>query len=268
MEIILCILLVLLIGWILSKFKIPKYGCMCLVSGGVKTGKSTLSVYMAIKAYKRNYRLIRVKNFFRKIFRKPLFELPLLYSNIPLNVPYVPLTQDLILRKKRFRYGSVVYVNEASLFADSQLVKDMDTNNALLMFNKLIGHELLGGHIFYDTQSITDLHYSVKRCLSNYIYIHHLQKWIPFFIVAYVRECVYSEDGSISNVFDKDVEDSLVRVIIPKSVWKKFDAYCYSYATDDLPVADKVKTAKSLKVKKLTTFNEDMRGVYNAKKDS
>jgi hypothetical protein len=193
--------------------------------------------------------------------------MPLLYSNIPLAVPYVPLTQKLIERKERFRYGSVIYINEASLFADSQLVKDMDTNNALLMFNKLIGHELLGGYIIYDTQQIADCHYSVKRCLSNYFYIHHLQKWIPFFLVAYVRECIYSEDGSVTNNFNEDIEDSLVRVIIPKSTWKKFDAYCYSAATDDLPVAEKVRTASTLKVKKLTTFNDDLRRNYHAKKN-
>ena len=268
MEIFILILIAIAIIYILYKFKVPKFGCMCLISGGVKTGKSTLSVYLAIKRFKANLRAVKFRNFFRKLFRRAPLELPLLYSNIPLNVPYVPLTMKLINREARFRYGSVIYVNEASLFSDSQMVKDMDLNNRLLMFNKLIGHELLGGYIIYDTQAIVDLHYSVKRCLSNYFYIHHLSKWIPFFMVAHVRECIYSDDGSVLNTFDKDVEESLTRIIIPKKVWKKFDAYCYSYATDSLPVYDKVvKHPSTLKVKKLTTFNEDIRSNYYAKKD-
>ena len=187
MEILLLIGVVILFFYLHHEFKIPKFGCMTLVTGGVKTGKSTLSVYMAIKRYKRNKRQIRFLNILRKIIFKPALEEPLLYSNIPLGVPYVKLTKKLIERKARFRYGSVIYINEASLFADSQMIKDMDLNERLLMFNKLIGHELLGGYIIYDTQAIVDVHYSIKRCLSNYFYIHHLTKWIPGFLIAHVR---------------------------------------------------------------------------------
>lgn len=269
MEFIIIALIIGFIIYVRIKFKVPKFGCMALVTGGVKTGKSTLSVYMAISRYKKSARVTKFVNFFRKIFRRNLLEMPLLYSNIPLSVPYVPLTMGLIKRKYRFRYGSVIYVNEASLFADSQLVKDMELNERLLIFNKLIGHELLGGYIIYDTQAIVDVHYSVKRCLSNYIYIHHLTKWIPGFLIAYVRECVYSEDGSVINNYSSDVEDDLRKVIIPKRVWKKFDAYCYSYATDDLPVYDKVvklRKGSSLKVKKLISFNEDMKEAYREEK--
>ena len=80
--------------------------------------------------------------------------MPLIYSNVPLAMPYVPLTDDLLLRKKRFVYGSVIYVQEASLVADSQLIRDMDVNERLMLFNKLIGHETKGGVIIYDTQCI------------------------------------------------------------------------------------------------------------------
>lgn len=132
-------------------------------------------------------------------------------------MPYVPLTDDLLLRKKRFVYGSVVYCQEASLVADSQLIRDMDINQLLLLFNKLFGHETKGGILIYDTQTISDLHYSIKRSLSEYFYIHRLVKWIPFFLIAYVQENRYSEDGSIITTINGDVEDSgLKKVIIPK----------------------------------------------------
>lgn len=271
------IVVLLLIGlgfflfrWIMSKFKVPKIGAMALVSGGVKCGKSTLSVAIVMSEYKKRTRRIKFRNFFRKMFGKPLQELPLIYSNIPLGVPYVELTDDLLLRKKRFVYGSVIYCCEASLVADSQLFKDMELNERLLLFNKLIGHETKGGCVIYDTQCIGDCHYSIKRCLSEYIYVHHLTKWIPFFLLAHVQECRYSDDKSTINVQDEDVENKLRRVIVPKSTWKKFDCYCYSSLTDDLPIENKVVKACDLKARKILSFKKSrlLGGVDDEKKNS
>lgn len=255
----------------MRQFKVAKIGSLCLVNGGVKCGKSTLSVSIVLSEYKSRVRKTKFMNFFRKLFKKPLEELPLLYSNVPLACPYVPLTDDLLLRKKRFVYGSVIYCQEASLVADSQLIRDMDINQRLLLFNKLIGHETKGGVIVYDTQCISDLHYSIKRCLSNYIYVHHLIKWIPFFLVAYVEENRYSDDNSVVNVQDKDVEDKLKKVIIPKRAWKYFDCYCYSVLTDNLPVEQTViknnLQTQDLKARKILSFRKSIGGVENEKKN-
>lgn len=240
-----------------AKFKLPKIGAMTLVTGGVKCGKSTFSVALALKEYKRAVKQWNLRKFFSKVFFKKFDDdKPLLYSNVPLSVPYVPLTKDLLTRKERFVYGSIIYMCESSLVADSQMIKDKELNQQLLMFHKLIGHETKGGKLIMDTQSVLDTHYSCKRCLSEYIYIHHLVKWIPFFLVAFVREERYSEDGA--NVYNDDVEQSLKRVIIPKSTWKKFDSYCYSSLTDNLPVNDKVVIADTLKAKKIISFRGDI----------
>lgn len=244
----------------LSKFKVAKVGALALVTGGVKTGKSTLSVAMVRSEYKARCKKVKFKNFFNKLFNRPLIEMPLIYSNVPLAMPYVPLTDDLLLRKKRFVYGSVIYVQEASLVADSQLIRDMDINERLMLFNKLIGHETKGGVIIYDTQCISDVHYSIKRCISNYFYIHHLVKWIPFILVAYVQECRYSDDGSTITVSNEDTENTLKKVILRKSNWKYFDCYCYSVLTDNLPVENKqiyndVRT-KDLKADKILSFRK------------
>lgn len=244
----------------MNKFKLCKLGSLSLVTGGVKCGKSTLSTYMAISTYKAVKRKVKIKNFFRKLFKKELIEEPLLYSNVPLACPYVQVTEDLLLRKKRFRYGSVILIQEASLLADSQLIRDMDINSRLLMFNKLIGHETVGGCIIYDTQSISDCHYSIKRCLSNYFYIHHLVKWVPFFLIAYVQEFRYSDDNSTISISEKDTEDTLKKVIIPKSTWKYFDCYNYSTFTDSLPVEEKVVNndkKSNLKSRTIVSFRKN-----------
>lgn len=245
------------------KFKKPKISCMALVTGGVKAGKSTFSCALALSKYKSQVRKVRFANFFRRIFRKELFEKPLLYSNVPLNCEYVPLTDDLLLRKQRFVYRSVIYAQEASLIADSQLIKDLDINQRLLLFNKLIGHETKGGFLIYDTQCINDNHYSVKRCISEYFYIHDTVKWIPFVLLCHVRELRYSDDGQEINVYEGDVEESMRTVLVSKRIWKMFDAYCYSVLTDHLPVASEVVEGRELldlKARKIVSFRKYKNG--------
>ena len=239
-------------------FKVPKIACVSLTTGGVKSGKSTFSVYLAISTYKRIHSRWKVRKVFQTLFNKPIDEEPLLYSNIPLSVPYVPITLDLLQRKIRPRYGSVAYVNEASLLCDQMLYKDDELSERLTLFNKLFGHETCGGYLVYDTQCIGDVHYAVKRSLSNYFYVHHLEKRIPFFLVAKVREERYSDDkGTITNTYSEDVEENLKTVIIPKSVWKKFDAYCFSVLTDSLPVSDNVlKGTTDLKAREIVSFRK------------
>ena len=251
----------------LNKFKVPKLNSLVMVTGGVKCGKSTLSVHMAISTYKSNRRKIKFKNFFRKLFHKPLQDLPLLYSNVPLAINYVPLTRDMLLRRERFVYGSVVYIQEASLVADSQLIKDKDLNNQLLLFFKLFGHESKGGTCILDTQCISDVHYSLKRSLSEYFYVHHLVKWIPFFLVAYVVEDRYSDDGTIITTESKDTEENLKRVIIPKRAWKYFDCYSYSVLTDDLKINKKLVN-NNLQTQDLKAYNiVSFRNEFNVEKE-
>lgn len=255
---ILIVCIIIYFIWI-RKFKVPKTGSLVLITGGVKCGKSTLSVHIVQKNYKRNLRHVKFVNFFRTIFRKELLEEPLIYSNVPLNtLPYVPITYDLLLRKTRFRKGSIVYIQEASLVADSQLVKNMELNNEMLIFYKLIGHELgEGGTMVVDTQVISDLHYSIKRSCSQYFYVHHSKSlFLLPWVVVYLRELMYSED-SATNVINTDLEDDLKKVLVPKKVWKLFDAYAYSSLTDYLSIEDNVVEAVSLKVnpKDFVTFN-------------
>lgn len=147
-----------------------------------------------------------------------------------------------------------------SLVANSTLIKDKNINNRLSLFAKLYGHETKGGHLFIDTQCVSDMHFSFKRVLSNYLHITHNIK-LPFFMLLKVREMIYSDDGGSINTFDSDIEDSTLWLLVPKSVWKKFDAYTFSAGTDKLPVESKVikfkKKTKDLKSYKLSSFNNE-----------
>ena len=223
------------------KIKRLKVECVILVNGAVKTGKSTLSVHLAHKHYKKNLRKYYIKKLFKKDVEKPLF-----YSNIPLKFDYVSLTNEILTRTKRIPYGSVTYIGEFSLVADNMFYKTGSAlqNESLMLFMKLYGHETGGsGKLFIDTQAVGDLPVNVRRCLSRYLYIERCIKWIPFLLVFKVRELMFSEDNSSINTFSSDIEDNCKTLIISKRIWKKFDYCCYSTFTDHLPVEDNVPSA-------------------------
>lgn len=228
--------------------KTPKVPAMAVVTGAVKAGKSTFSTYLVFSELWKRRVKVSVFNFFCLIFgkknkRKPK---PLLYSNVPLRCKYVPVTESLLKRKERFVYGSVIYLQESSLVADSMDYKDKDLNEELLLFSKLIGHETKGGCLILDTQSMSDNQYNIKRSVTSSFFVHHTVKLVPFFVLAWIREERYNPDGTVITVYNEDVEESLRFVLIPKRIWKKFDCYCYSALTDDLPVVDKTVDGKKL----------------------
>jgi hypothetical protein len=269
MLIFISIIAIIIAFFLWSKLKIPKCGNMTLVTGGIKTGKSAMSVRLAYRTYKRNLLKTHIWNAIQHIrFKKnrSFKELPKLYSNIPLRCDYVPLTNELLKRQTRFAYGSVCYICECSLVACSMDYKDDDLNENLLLLNKLFAHETKGGSIFYDTQSISDNHYAIKRCLATYFYIHHNIK-IPFIaLICWVKELKYSDDGNNVNINTSDVEDDLRMVVIPWRTFKLYDRYCYSVLTDHLKVEDKEvkRTYKdkhnkklNLKANKIITFKKN-----------
>ena len=78
-------------------------------------------------------------------------------------------------------------------------------------------------------------------------------------MVAHVKECRYSDDGSVVSVDTDDLDDVTKKVLIPKSIWKKFDCYCYSALTDSLKVDCKVidnRDGKQMKAVDIVSFKE------------
>ena len=254
--------------FVLWKMKILKCGNMTLVTGGIKTGKSALSVHLAYRTWKRNLFKVKFCNMlqiFRKKKNRKYRELPVLYSTVPLRCKYAPLTLDILRREVRIPYGSVAYVCEASLLISSMDFKDDYLNEQLLLFNKLWAHYTRGGSIFYDTQSISDNHYAVKRCLSSYYYIHHNIK-IPYVaLVCFCRELKFSEDNSAVNTFDKDIDEDLKMCIVPWSSLKLYDRYAFSALTDHLPLDKTIVNGKyhtDLKARKIVTFKTKYKKLY------
>lgn len=255
--------------------KTPDVFC---IDGGVKTGKSLVTVMLAIKQYKKNIFKYYVRNFFRKIGNKirkllrkpvkPLIEKPMLYSNMPLNrIKYNSFTLDILLRKVRMPYKSVVLIDEASLLADSMTgaltskakKEQFDfINENLTLFLKLFGHMTRGGSCFYNSQQIVDLHFAFKRCTSTYLFIAKNRKY-PFFCLLDVREMIHTEDNDSVNAVTNDIDTDDKPLFVRKKYYKYYDCYYLSALTDKLPTQvnyDVVKfiRGKDMKAKHVTTL--------------
>lgn len=258
--VIILIALLVLMFYINHKRKKITISQVNLITGAPKTCKSFVSVNLAVKHHKKQVFKTKFNNFFRKLFKKPLLEIPLLYSNIPLGVPHVLLTEELILREHRFRYNSTILIDEGYLVADSMTIKDDEINERLSYFIKLIGHEMKGGALFINTQNVHDLHFSLKRCATTYLFLTK-KKSYPFFMNIQCRELVNSDEVPIFNTASDDIESdpSFHNLIIPKKYFKYYDCYAYSCLTDDKPVNDNVvipdkknlKTDVTLSIKKI-----------------
>lgn len=274
MKILLIFAIIAFVLFLFLKFRfLPKRSHLVLTTGELKSGKSMLSVYMAYRDYRKNLFIYKLKKFFLPFKYKKL-EMPLLYSNVPLSIPYVPVTDEILTRQHRINYGSIVYLCETSLVANSQTYKDDLLNEQLLLFYKLFCHETHNGRIYLDTQNVSDNHYSVKRCLNTYLHIYdniNIRFICPWCFVK-VRTENYSEDGSIINVnnLSDQINQTYDWVIVPKRVWRFYDRFAYSSFTDDLPVENgvveykrikgeskrhfKKRVFKKLKVKKIPSF--------------
>lgn len=250
------------------KQKSLDYGCLLYITGALKTGKTFLSMSVIDMEYRKVLSKWKKANFKRKLSSilkhsdyVPI-EKPLIYSNMPLVIPYVPLTNDLLLRKERFVKGSIVYLNEASFVASQMDTKDDLVNFQLNSFCKLFGHEVgsseLGydGLLILDTQNIKDTHYAFKNVCTSFYFIHHKKSFLHFWIKLYLKE--YSYVDNVSNNTDSDLPDDFKVVIRSKKYFKYYDRYAYSSFTDNLKVNNKEYYPlfdNDLKMKEAVSFN-------------
>lgn len=271
--IIIVIVIVLLLVLYFKFFKIPKLKNILFVDGSLGTGKSFYSVSLAVRLFKRNLRHYKVQRFLlsKLSFFIPnlknkveTLEEPLLYTNMNLSkIDFVLINRDLLFRQNyRFAKNSVLLLDEFSLVADSQLIYKQELNERLLTFFKLFRHEV-GSKSFMiiNSQSTSDIHYSLKNVLSDYFYIHSRVK-LPFFSILRVQEQAYTNDKNgqnIVSVSNGDIENNLKLLLVSNKYFKMYDSCCYSIFTDNLPVYKELsyyKDNKHLKTDVLISFRD------------
>lgn len=266
---IIILIVLVLLAILIAKSKVQftvTTGALTFIDGAVKSGKTSFALTLAI----RKYRIAVIKYYISKVIAKILKrqtpEKPLLYSNIPLKRKYVPITKEILTRKERIRYKSVVFISEASLVADNLLYKNDEDNYKVMLFAKLFGHYSRGGQLIMESQAIGDIAIALRRCISSKYYIEKSLN-LPFVKVLYLRYERYSEDGNTINTYDDD--NVFTKVIIFKKIFKIFDSYCYSALTDNCKLNDKLVTADTLKVSCINTLNRKLnKAVEDEKKNN
>ena len=234
-----------------------KFDNVVMVNGGIGSGKSLLTVTCALRDFRKSHAIWwRRTHIYSYIFKKYKDEEePLLYSNIPIyknkkNLElfkyYVPLTNDIITRKKRPHYHSVLLWDESSLMATSMDYKDKELSEEMSLFLKLLRHELKGSYrnifgthcnLYINTQSKNDNHYAVDRIVNQVMYITKSIS-LPLFKVIWVRDLLLID--SVENTFNDDVKESLSArwFLIRKKNFSYYDSYSYEFLSHDLPIED------------------------------
>lgn len=223
----------------------------------------------ALRKYKSALLRWKLSCLWMRIIHKPEPEEPLFYTNISVaGVRFVPVTLDILYRRVRVARKSVMFLSETSLIADSMTVKDALLNEEINVFFKLYGHESHGGKCIIETQNVLDNHYAIKRCLTFYYNID-ANFSLPFFKLVRFYKVFYSDDDSVKNVVSLNSSVEYTYMLIPKSMFTRYDSYTYSWLTDDLPLLDNWRYIqrhrlhffygdRDLKSKEMPTFKNNL----------
>lgn len=172
------------------------------------------------------------------------------------SVGYLPITKNVVLRKERLPKRSVFIFDELSLLFDQNDFKNPVVNEQLSEFFKLFRHE--GNYLgFINTQAISDCHISLRRCVNRYLYISHKTRLL-FGSLLTIEERAYSEDGSVVQVQQGDLQNNLKLYWIPNKWFKVYDHTAHSWLTDCIPYTfnERFDTKGNLKSRLLWTLKE------------
>ena len=241
METILTIIGAILFVLIIIYSRCPYIGCLTLITGALKSGKTLMGLRCALRKYRSARIKWKITCLWRRLIRKPEPEEPLFYTNIAVaGVRFVPVTLDVLYRRVRIARKSVMFLSETSLIADSMTIRDALLNEEINVFFKLYGHESHGGKCIIETQNVLDNHYAIKRCLTFYYNID-ANFSLPFFKLVRFYKVFYSDDDTVRNVVSLNEAVQYSYMLIPKSMFTRYDSYTYSWLTDDLPLLEEYR---------------------------
>ena len=236
-------------------------------TGGLGSGKTAESVYLAIRLYKRNLRKARKENAKLKRLKKPLNDLPKFYSNIPVRVSgkiySTPLTEDILLLRKRMPLYSIVLMDEVSLFATQFEYKNPNIIDNFNEFVRLFRHYTKGGYLVVNDQCSENINLWIRRRLNV---VQNLSKYyvIPIIhLVIYLKREISISEEIKQVLTDEDSLNDSNKVCVKwrpffyRKTLRHYDTYCYSDRYKRVPKDRSIKKYTQLKTNDLLVVSKN-----------
>lgn len=257
--VLIIVLILAVILYIKVKPYFIRYDTVVCFTGGLGSGKSFMSVDTALNLLSRN----RWKVLFHNLFHpRNKWEMPMLYSNIPVRVSRreyaLQLTEEHLLLQKAIIPRSVVFLDEVDGFANQQEYKNV---NLLRLtdkeggnfdeFVRLYRHYTLGGYFVVNTQCSENIVLTIRRRINTCFNLMYFRKWFfppiihilpPIFYTVKCRNISIGEE--IKTIEEKNTEDNM-RTLFGFFPWRRrYDTYCYSGRYTTVPFSDEYMWAK------------------------
>lgn len=245
---IVIIAVVILVIFILKQYCI-KYDTVLAFTGGLGSGKSFLSVEMAIRLLKRNRRRVKWYNFFHK---KSPRRMPMLYSSIPVRISKkewsLELTEGHLLLADKIVERSVVFIDEIGSYASQFEYKNPNIMDNFDEFIRLFRHYTKGGYLVVNDQCSENIVLTVRRRMNTVFNLMHFKKYFGLFYSVKIRNINISEE--IKTIEEESAEDGMsVHFGVLPVFSKRYDTYCYSNRYKGVPM---IKPRKYSSFKKNT----------------
>ena len=238
--IILAIVAVIVLLYILIKYKKQRVEYLNLITGGIGCGKSSVGVCRIVSLLRKIYFLNfkKMKNDYIVLSSIPLGKLSKngKYRYLKVfhkKIKCYDLTLDILTLQKRLPQDEVIlYIDEFSSIASQ-----FDYNNPIIKDNideffRLFRHYTNGkGYIFTIDQCSQNIFLQCRR-RSNYTYnmisCHKLLQIFPIMIYEYRKIPISDEIVSQESIVDFTEESEIKKSAYFVNPFKYYDSYCYS----------------------------------------
>ena len=226
---IIFIVVCIVVAWkILHAYRLNTYDTVVAFTGGLGSGKSFLSVQMAIRLLRRKRREVAFYNLFHKDKR----ERPLLYSSIPVMVSKkemaTVLTDEHLLLQKRLVRGSVLLLDEIGGYC-SQFDYRAVNADVFDEFIRFFRH-YVQGYLVCNDQCSENIVLQVRRRLNTVYNLMGFRKWFFLFYTVKVRNISVSEE--IKTIEEQDTEDNMTTLMGLMPWFRRYDTHCYAHRYD------------------------------------
>lgn len=240
------IVLVVAYIWYQRKFYHVNIDSTIMYTGAPGTGKTNEMINQAIKLYRMVRRQVKKQNRKNRLFKRPLLEMPILYSNIPIRWRRrdfsVKLKLEHILLVERQSYKAVTVITELGKIASQYDWQNLNVQDNLNDYISMYRQYTQGGFFLCDDQSSDNIAVTIRRRLGTVINMLHFKKFWKFYWVK-MRNMTISED---IKTIETDIVESNMRwrLGIFPLFGKRYDTYAFSERYSTVPKGEDIQHYK------------------------